>query len=183
MPAEAFATVKSSSNDLPSSPLRIGIVGCGIVSQTTHFPIFKLMSDHFTILHICDISPSALAHCAAKYGVPRTTTSYHDLIADEDVEAVFVLTTDEWHRDIAALALEKGKCVFIEKCVTVNRRECEDLIEMEKSSKWKVMVGYMRRFAAGFGDLLEEIRGLEVRYARVRDIIGERTVLDVGAVC
>jgi predicted dehydrogenase len=135
------------------------------------------MSDHFAILHICDISPSALAHCAAKYGVPRTTTSYHDLIADEDVEAVFVLTTDEWHRDIAALALEKGKCV------TVNRRECEDLIEMEKSSKGKVMVGYMRRFAAGFGDLLEEIRGLEVRYARVRDINGERTVLDGGAVC
>jgi predicted dehydrogenase len=113
----------------------------------------------------------------------RTPTSYHDLIADEDVEAVFVLTTDEWHQDIAALALEKGKCVFIEKCVTVNRRECEDLIEMEKSSEGKVMEGYMRRFASGFGDLLEEIRGLEVRYARVRDIIGERTVLDGGAVC
>lgn len=182
MPPEAFARAQSWPDDLPTNPVRIGIIGCGIVSQTTHFPTPKLMSDYFIILHICDISPSSLAHCAAKYHVLRTTTSYSTLLADEEVEAVFVLTTDEWHRDIAAEALARGKHVFIEKCVTVNRRECEDLIRLERESKEDVMVGYMRRFAAGFGDLLEEIRGLEVRYARVRDIIGERIVLDDEAV-
>lgn len=159
--------------DSSLKPLKVGVVGCGVVSQTTHFPTLKLMSDYFTIAHICDLSKQALAHCSVKYSIPRTTNSYEELVSDAEVKAIFVLTTDEFHRDIAVAALEHGKHVFIEKCVTVCPRGCSEIIEAERKSKGRVMVGYMRRYAAGLLDALKEVGGMQkIIHAKVRDIIG-----------
>ncbi|KXJ96066.1 hypothetical protein Micbo1qcDRAFT_231189 [Microdochium bolleyi] len=163
----------------PSSPrvLNIGLIGCGEVSQAIHIPTLLAMRARFRITYLCDVSPSALAHCAA--GIPtngagiRTTRDPEELCGSPEVDAVLVATSDEYHAAHAVVALRHGKHVLVEKPLALTKRDVQTIIDAERQSKGKVMVGYMRRYAAPFEDAVKEIGGLgEVVYARVRDIIG-----------
>ncbi|KAK5111277.1 hypothetical protein LTR85_012218 [Meristemomyces frigidus] len=71
------------------------------------------------------------------------------------------------------LALASHKHVFVEKPMALSLFDAHAIVEAEKVSSGKVFVGYMRRYAAGFHEIHEEIKQLgSIVYARVRDIIG-----------
>lgn len=57
--------------------------------------------------------------------------------------------------------------------MALSLKDADQIIQLERSSKGRVMVGYMRRYASAFIDAVKEIGSLEgVQYARVRDIVG-----------
>jgi len=57
--------------------------------------------------------------------------------------------------------------------MALSLKDADKIIELEKTSSGKVMVGYMRRYASAFIDAVKEIGTLgQVQYARVRDIVG-----------
>ncbi|MCK3769808.1 Gfo/Idh/MocA family oxidoreductase [Microbacterium aerolatum] len=64
---------------------------------------------------------------AAKFDIPRAHASYEALVADPDVDIIYVSTPHPMHHAGAKLALEHGKHVLVEKAFTVNRAEAEDL--------------------------------------------------------
>ncbi|MBO9624878.1 MAG: Gfo/Idh/MocA family oxidoreductase [Microbacterium sp.] len=64
---------------------------------------------------------------AARYGIPHAHPSYEALVADPDVDIVYVSTPHPMHHANARLALEAGKHVLVEKAFTLNRAEAEDL--------------------------------------------------------
>lgn len=151
--------------------LNIGLIGCGEVAQVIHIPTLLYMSDWFKITYLCDVSPSALAHCKSKIPTPdiRTTQDAGELCAAPSVDVVMVINSDEYHVAHALLALKHDKHVLIEKPLALTKQGIFDVIEAEKKSKGKVMVGYMRRYAAAFEDAVQEIGGLDkILYARVR---------------
>jgi predicted dehydrogenase len=158
----------------PRKILNIGLIGCGEVAQVIHIPTLSFMSAWFRITYLCDVSPGALSHCVAMlHGTAKTTRDPAELAASPDVDAVLVASSDEYHAAHAILALEHDKHVLVEKPMAMCKRDAEEIIEAEKKSKGRVMVGYMRRYAAPFEDAIREIGGLEkILYARVRDIIG-----------
>jgi len=138
-----------------------------------HIPTLGFLSDCFKITYLCDVSEDALSHCAQKISSrPATTISADELCSSSEVDVVFVVSSDVYHVHHAVLALQHGKHVFIEKPMALNFRDADAVIRAEKLSTGKVMVGYMRRYAAGFIDALKEIGGLDqIKYARVRGII------------
>ncbi|KAJ1330996.1 myo-inositol 2-dehydrogenase-like protein [Microdochium nivale] len=157
--------------------LRVGLIGCGEVSQVIHIPALGFLRTHFRITYLCDVSPSALAHCAAAIPgttPPQTTRDPGQLCASPEVDVVLVASSDEYHAEHAVAALRHGKHVLVEKPLALTRRDAQAIVDAEAESHGaKVMVGYMRRYAAPFEDAVREIGGLgEVVYARVRDIIG-----------
>ncbi|KAJ5788522.1 hypothetical protein N7457_003512 [Penicillium paradoxum] len=155
--------------------LRVGVIGCGEITQVAHIPTLGFLSDYFQITYLCDVSNNALAHCAKKVigGIPKTTRKAEDLCASPDVDIVMIANSDAFHVPHALLALQHDKVVFIEKPMALSLQDADRIIELEKTSSGKVMVGYMRRYASGFIDAVKEIGSLdEVRYARVRDIVG-----------
>ncbi|KAJ9609299.1 hypothetical protein H2204_015564 [Knufia peltigerae] len=161
--------------DNPTPIVNVGIIGCGEVTQVVHIPTLGHLSDLFRITYLCDISKAALQFCSQKVNnhVPKTTTDPAVLCASTEVDVVLVVNSDEYHVSHAILALEAGKFVFVEKPMALTQRDVETLIKAEQNAPGKVMVGYMRRYAAAFTDALKEIGGLEkITYARVRDIIG-----------
>jgi predicted dehydrogenase len=166
---DIFTTANESSN--ASRRLRVGLIGCGDVAQIVHIPTLGFMSDRFEITYLCDVSAGAMEKCQNSIaGNPaKTTKDPSDLCSSPNVDIVFVLSSDEYHADQAILALEHGKLVFIEKPVSLNLRDVDRIIEAEKKSKGRAMVGYMRRFASAFVDGVREIGGLDkILYARVR---------------
>ncbi|KGO74805.1 Oxidoreductase, N-terminal [Penicillium italicum] len=155
--------------------LRVGIIGCGEITQVAHIPTFGFLSDYFQVTYLCDVSDNALAHCAKKVigGTPKTTRKAEDLCASPDVDIVMIANSDAFHVPHAVLGLKHDKVVFIEKPMALSLQDADQLIELEKQSSGKVMVGYMRRYASGFIDAVKEIGSLDqVCYARVRDIVG-----------
>ena len=153
--------------------LNVGLIGCGEVAQVIHIPTLLFMSDWFRITYLCDVSLSALAHCRAKIPGPddavRTTQDASELCASDKVDVVMVINSDEYHVTHAVLALEHHKHVLVEKPLALTKRDILAIIEAENKSKGKLMVGYMRRYAAPFEDAIKEIGGMEkILYARVR---------------
>jgi predicted dehydrogenase len=162
--------------------LRIGILGCGEVTQVVHIPTLTFLSTLFHITYLCDVSPGALTLVSSRLPhTHKTTLNPTELIESPDVEVVFILNSDEYHCAHAVKALECGKHVFVEKPMALCIRDADKIIEAERKSTGRVMVGYMRRYAAAFRDAMEEVGGAgEVLYARVRGGPQRSVVLKEG---
>ncbi|KAJ5295903.1 hypothetical protein N7508_010724 [Penicillium antarcticum] len=155
--------------------LRVGVIGCGEITQVAHIPTLGFLSDYFQITYLCDVSENALQHCKNKVigGPPKTTCKAEELCASPDVDIVMIANSDAFHVPHALLGLKNHKIVFIEKPMALSLKDADEIIQIEKQSSGRVMVGYMRRYAAGFLDAIREIGSLDqIQYARVRDVVG-----------
>lgn len=155
--------------------LRVGIIGCGEVAQVVHIPTLNFLSHRYQITYLCDISRRALDHCVKKVPAPTpsVTSDPEEVCSSPDVDVVLIANADEYHVEHGLIALKHDKYCFIEKPLAVCFRDVDRIIEAEKTSKGKVFVGTMRRYAASFVDAVEEVGGFErILYARIRDIIG-----------
>ena len=163
-----------------SRTVKVGIIGCGEVAQLVHIPTLNYMSDFFRITYLCDLSPKTLEHCRQKvnhFSSPKTTADPEEVCKSKDVDVVFILASTEFHAQHAVLALQNNKIAFIEKPMALNKSDLAQIIEAERGSQGTVMVGYMRRYATAFIDAVKEIGGMDqIRYATVRDLIGQNSL-------
>lgn len=163
--------------------VRVGLIGLGEVTQVAHIPTLGFLSDFFTITYLCDVSQEALQHSSHKVinHVPHVTQSPSELCASTDVDLVFIASSDEYHADHIIEALKHDKNVFVEKPMALCARDADAIITAEQKSQGRVMVGYMRRFATAFVDLVKEVGGIDqILYARVR---GTFVYLWLGSHC
>lgn len=153
-----------------SRVVRVGIIGCGEITQVVHIPTFNLMHKWFGVTALCDVSTDGLRYCAGVVGGNvHTTQNFQELCSSPDVDAVLVATSDEYHAVHAIAALQNNKHVLVEKPLALNKADIQLIAEAEAKSQGKVMVGYMRRYAAPFADAVAEVGGLDkIIFARVR---------------
>jgi predicted dehydrogenase len=158
--------------------INVGVVGLGEIAQIIHLPVLQAHSDQFEISAICDISQELLGALGERYHVPaeRRYVDSHDLARREDLDAILILNSDEYHSDTALAAIGHGKHVLIEKPMCLTRQEAKAIIKARDEAGVQVMVGYMRRYAPAFIQAARHVRALEkINYARVRDIIGQNS--------
>jgi myo-inositol 2-dehydrogenase/D-chiro-inositol 1-dehydrogenase len=93
-------------------------------------------------------------------GTQRLYANYAELLADRDVEAVFLATPTSEHASQIVAALESGKHVFCEKPTSLNLEDCLRVEETAaRHPKLKAMIGYVRRFDASYRDAYEKVKG------------------------
>lgn len=153
--------------------VKVGVIGLGEVAQMIHLPILQSLSDRYEIAALCDVSPQLLELIGEEYGVNQQYADAHKLTKQDNLDAVFVLNSDEYHAECAVSAAENKKHVFIEKPMCLTFAEADAIIKARDQFNVKILVGYMRRFAPAYLKALEEVKTLgTINYARVRDIIG-----------
>jgi predicted dehydrogenase len=166
--------------------VNVGVIGLGEVAQIIHLPILQSLGDRFQIQAICDISPGLLRAVGDRYGIadPDRYDDPFALVRRPDLDAVFVLNSDEYHADCVIAAAQNGKHALVEKPMCLTLAEAEAIMRARDEAGVKVMVGYMRRFAPAFIQAVTEVRGLDrINYARIRDIIGRnRLIVDQSSV-
>lgn len=171
-----FGNMAAIPSNTTGQILRVGIIGCGEVSQVIHIPTINNLSDWYQTTYLCDVSQQALSHCATKVlnsAPPKSTTNAEELCASPNVDVVLIANADAYHVTHALLALKHNKYCLLEKPAALCFRDIDLLIAAEKKSQGKVFVGTMRRYASILEDAIQEIGGMgQVKYARVRDIIG-----------
>jgi len=153
--------------------VRVGLIGLGEVAQIIHLPILASLTDRYEIAALCDISPQLLQVIGEKYRVKNLYTDAKQLTRQQDIDAVFVLNSDEYHTECVISAIQHKKHVLVEKPMCLTKSEADEIIRARDKHGVQVMVGYMRRFAPAFTEAVEEVKKLKkINYARIRDIIG-----------
>jgi len=96
-----------------------------------------------TAIHtLCDTDQDRLAQMGRRYPSAKLTTSYQEVLADENVDAVLLATPIASHYEMALAGLRANKHVFVEKPLATTAVECEELIEVAAEHKLVLMPGH-----------------------------------------
>jgi predicted dehydrogenase len=166
----------------PSAPsnrkIRIGIVGCGEVTQIMHWPSLFQLADQFEVTALCDVSLLVLEELGRLWNINNLATNHRELVTREDVDAVLIANPNAFHAEVVLDAIAASKHVLVEKPMCVTDREASQIIAAQKNSNVVVQVGYMRRYAPAFLEACEVIQKMgEIKFARVRDFIGFNSLI------
>ena len=128
--------------------LKIGILGCGPISQAAHFE--SAVKARNAELHaICDVADDLRDRMAATYAPSRSYDDYDAMLADPELDAVIIATSDAFHVPASIAALKAGKHVLCEKPLGVSVEEAENLKAVVDASGLILQVGHMKRYDAG----------------------------------
>ena len=128
--------------------LRIGVLGCGPISQFAHFDACR-KARNAELYAICDVAEDLLARMAAIHEPRVTYRDFDQMLADPEVEAVIIATSDQFHVPLCLKALAAGKHVLVEKPLGVNLEECEGLRSALRATGLVLQIGNMKRFDPG----------------------------------
>lgn len=131
-----------------TAKLKVGILGCGPISQAAHFESAN-KAKNAELYAICDIADDLRDRMAATHAPRKSFANYDDMLADPDLDAVIIATTDAFHVATAIAALKAGKHVLCEKPLGVAVEEVEELRQAVKASGKILQVGNMKRFDPG----------------------------------
>jgi len=126
-----------------------GIIGCGTVTEVKSGPAFNLVEGS-RLVAVMRRNSARAADYAARHGVPRWYDDESRLIADPEVNAVYVATPPGSHMKYAVQSIRAGKPVYIEKPMALNYKECEVIINEAEKNNVKVFVAYYRRALPAF---------------------------------
>ena len=149
---------------------KLGIVGCGGIANAKHLPAVKIVPD-IEITAFCDLIIERADEAAKQYGAPgaKTYLDYKDLLKDDSLEAVYVLTPNYAHAEITIAALNAGKHVLCEKPMAMNGREADAMCEAAKKNKKILTIGYQTRSSTSFQyarDLVESGAAGEIYFVK-----------------
>ena len=144
-----------------SKPVRAGFIGVGNFISGHHLPN-AAKSPLWAVDAVCDINRENLSRAAEQYGPRRVTEDYRELLADPDVEVVFVGTRHDLHEKLITEAAAAGKDVFVEKPMSKTWEETRNIVRTVREWRIRLMVGYNRRFSPAM------VRAREIFLARHR---------------
>ena len=106
-------------------PLKWGIIAPGGIANKFADAVRDFTAG--TVVAVGSRDAGRAADFAEGHGIPRSYGSYADLVADDEVEAVYVASPHSGHQEHALLAINAGKHVLIEKALARNSSEVEDI--------------------------------------------------------
>jgi virulence factor len=132
--------------------MRIGLVGLGDIARKAYLPAIADRAD--VELHLCTRNRESLDAVGDSY---RVEHRYHDLDAliGAGVEAAFVHVATSAHVDVVSRLLDAGVHVYVDKPLADNIGDCVKLAELARSNARSLMVGFNRRFAPVYRELLQ----------------------------
>ena len=155
-PTEAPAPVRPRRVTAPAGAPRIGLIGAGAFARATLLPALRDAGAGFEA--VASTGGLSAADVARRFGFARVAQA-EEILADDSIDAVVVVTRHASHAQYAAAALRAGKHVFVEKPLALSRDELA-LVESALAESDRVLaVGFNRRFAPLTHALAERLRG------------------------
>lgn len=154
------------------APIRIGIVGCGAVTQKYHLPSAKKIKEcDVTIL--VDSDRLRAEQLAAKYNVPNTSTDFRELPRYAD--AAIVAVPHRLHASIGEYLLSAGCHILMEKPLALTDAECQRLITIANQKGVVLSAGLLRRYFRAHqiakklveANILGEIKSFDIREGNI----------------
>lgn len=134
-------TGKLSSTTL----LRVGVVGAGQAAEQLHWPALHRVRE-IQVISVADVDRDRAAMLASSFPGAAAESEASKVFSNPAVEAVAILTPPQTHRSLVFASLSSGKHVFVEKPLTVDPAEADELVAKARASGRVVAVGHNLRF-------------------------------------
>jgi predicted dehydrogenase len=142
-----------SPQECKGDMIRIGVIGYGYWGPN----IVRNLHGQKNIeaVMVCDKSPAALGRVRKAYPEIETVSDPLEILRSPEIDAVAVITPVWTHYELAKMALENGKHVFIEKPFTSNSAQAEELVELAARKKLTIMVDHTFLFTGAVRKIRE----------------------------
>jgi predicted dehydrogenase len=124
--------------------LRWGILGTGLIAGT--FAADLVHTDTGEVVAVGSRGQARADEFGDRHAIARRHASYEALVADPDVDVIYVATPHSFHHENAMLALEAGKHVLVEKAFTMNAAEAVELVAAARARSLFLMEAMWTRF-------------------------------------
>ena len=140
-----------------SRTVNVGIIGCGGIANGKHMPALSKLNN-VNLVAFCDIIVERAEQAAKEYGVEgaKVYKDYKELLKDETIEVVHVLTPNREHADITIDSLYAGKHVMCEKPMAKTAADARRMVAAAKETGKKLTIGYQHRHKAE-SDYIKEV--------------------------
>jgi predicted dehydrogenase len=137
--------------------IRWGMIGCGDVAEIKSGPGFY-KADRSRLVAVMRRNGALAADYARRHGVERWHDDADAIIRAPDIDAVYVATLTDSHREYVLRCAAAGKPVYVEKPMAMDHAQCQEMITACRSAHVPLWVGYYRRALPRFlavRDLIE----------------------------
>jgi predicted dehydrogenase len=124
--------------------IRWGIIGTGLIAST--FAADLELTGSGTAVAVGSRREGSADAFGDRFGIPNRHVGYEALVADPEVDVVYVATPHPMHHEDALLALRAGKHVLVEKPFTMNAAEAEELVAEARARGLFLMEAMWARF-------------------------------------
>jgi predicted dehydrogenase len=124
--------------------IRWGIIGCGDVTEVKSGPGFYKAANS-QLRAVMRRNGELAAGFARRHGVARWHDDADAIIRAPDIDAVYVATTPNSHRDYVLRCAAAGKPVLVEKPMAIDHGQCEEMIAACRAARVSLWVAYYRR--------------------------------------
>lgn len=141
--------------------LRVGLVGCGGLGARHARNVEKLAGA--SLVSVCDYRQSAAVSLAGELdGAPRPYDDHQTMLAEQDLDAVLIVTPNDTHSRISVDSSAAGVHVFCEKPMALTLEDCDAMIDAAEAAGKYLMVGYVRRFQQAYQEMKRRVEEGEV---------------------
>ncbi|MBQ2676233.1 MAG: Gfo/Idh/MocA family oxidoreductase [Clostridia bacterium] len=130
-----------------ANKVKVGIIGCGGIANGKHLPALK-KEERVELVAFCDIVVERAEKAAKDYGTPdaKVYTDYKEMLKDESIEVVHVLTPNRMHGPCTVDALYAGKHVMCEKPMAKTAEDARKMVQAAKDTGKILSIGYQNRY-------------------------------------
>lgn len=147
---------------------RIGVIGTGNIA---HEHVAGYKAARAEVVALCDVDADVLARRQRQWDVPHGYTTFEELLADDTIDAVSICTPNSSHHPLTLAAAAAGKHVLVEKPISMQLHEAQEMIDACAAAGVVLQVGHhMRSWAAASKakELIDSGAIGAVTYARFR---------------
>lgn len=124
--------------------IRWGMIGCGDVAERKSGPGFY-KARHSELVAVMRRDGAKAADYARRHRVPRWHDDAGAIIEASDIDAVYIATLTDTHREYTLRCAAAGKPVYVEKPMGMNHAQCVEMIDGCRAAGVPLWVGYYRR--------------------------------------
>lgn len=134
----------------PTTPsgLRAGLVGAGAHARTTLLPALKAAGWADDLVAVTSARGLSARELAERNGIGLIVPTAEDLLALDDIDVVFILSSHDSHAGLVVKALDARKHVFVEKPLALSQDEFDAVRATYDRGGSELFVGFNRRYSA-----------------------------------
>ncbi|MDX8143540.1 Gfo/Idh/MocA family oxidoreductase [Lentzea sp. BCCO 10_0061] len=144
--------------------MKWGVIATGGIAHAVTADMLKAGA---TVLAVSSRDITKAQKFAENFGIERAYGDYRDLLADPDVEVVYVATPHGQHHEVVLAALDAGKNVLCEKAFALTVADAEEMIERARSKNLFLMEAMWTRFNPLVRKVQEAIEAGEIGEVRM----------------
>jgi predicted dehydrogenase len=156
--------------------VKIGIIGCGKITQVSHIPSLLEIPGKAKITALLDVNQKTVEKLKQEKDLDSGIYTSIKEFLKSDIDAVVICTPNSLHYKQSMQALEAGKHVLVEKPMATSLKQADEMIAFAKKQNLVLQVNQSLRFSAPY----VKIRSL-IKEGKIGDIIHLRCLRAGGS--